>query len=79
MTMHADSIGFKLMAYNDSYHKFFAEMFKEIRSFQPTRSFYEDKRTSQIRSLKNSLLGEPHQRATQCISLALINKSASAE
>ena len=36
MTMHADSIGFKLMAYNDSYHKFFAEMFKEIKSFKPT-------------------------------------------
>ena len=33
MSMYADSICFKLMAYNDSYHKFFAEMFKEIKSF----------------------------------------------
>ena len=67
------------MAYNDSYHKFFAEMFREIKSFEPTRNFYEDKRTNQIRSLKNSLLGEPHSRAAQYVSLAIINKPASAE
>ena len=53
MTSSKDSFGFKLLGYNDSYYKFFAEIFKEIKSFQPTKSFYEDKRTSVMRSFKN--------------------------
>ena len=51
MASHADSIGFKMVAYNDSYHMFFAEVFKEIKSFQATQSFYESKRSAQIRAL----------------------------
>ena len=46
MAMYSDAIGFKLMAYNDSYHKFFAEVFREVKSFVPTKSFYEDKRSN---------------------------------
>ena len=72
MTSHKDSFGFKLLAYNDSYHRFFAEIFKEVESFQPTKSFYEDKRISVIRGIKNSLICEPHVRANKFASQALL-------
>ena len=52
--MLSDSIGFKLFCYNDSYHQFFVEVFKEIKSFQPTKSFYDDKRKGLIRAFKNA-------------------------
>ena len=73
--MQSDSISFRLAGYNDSYHEFFAEMFKEIKSFQPTKSFYDDKRLTVIRALKNSLLVEPYQLIGQHVSNVLDNNS----
>ena len=33
MTSTKDSFGFKLLSYNDSFYKFFAEIFKEVETF----------------------------------------------
>ena len=79
MAMYSDAIGFKLIAYNDSYHAFFAEVFREVKSFTPVQSFFEDKRNNIVKTFKNSLLGEPHTRCSSYLSQVLINRSTSAE
>ena len=42
--MASEAVSFKLVAYNDSYHAFFAEVFREVKSFTPVKSFFEDKK-----------------------------------
>ena len=39
-----EGISFELFSYNDSYHQFFAEVFKEIKDFKPSEKFFESKK-----------------------------------
>jgi len=45
-----DAIGFTMNSYNQKYHSFFEQAFKEIRSFLPTESFFYSKRDAFIRA-----------------------------
>ena len=80
-SIYSDSIslGFNMMAFNDiDYHEFFASVFKDIKSFIPTKIFYEAIFNKYICVLKNRL-ADPSARATELTSFALINKYVSTD
>lgn len=63
-TRTLESIGFQLYSYNESYEQFFANVFRDVKDFSPTREFFETSRARRIRNLKNHKLAEPSQLVT---------------
>jgi len=40
-TRTLESLGFQLFCYNESYESFFADTFRDVKNFEPTRDFFE--------------------------------------
>ena len=43
-TWNGENIGFTFSSYNEGYHSFFEQVFKQINSFVPTEQFYNSKK-----------------------------------
>ena len=48
--------------YNKAFIKFAEAIFSEMQSFEPSESFFADKRETFLRALRNSLIAEPYSR-----------------
>mmetsp|Transcript_17176 Transcript_17176/g.21684 ORF Transcript_17176/g.21684 Transcript_17176/m.21684 type:complete len:144 (+) Transcript_17176:1502-1933(+) len=59
---HFESLGFTLFAYNESYDQFYANVFRDVKNFEPTREFFETNKARNLRNLRNWCLAEPSQR-----------------
>lgn len=54
-----ESLGFTLFAYNESYGQFFADAFRDVKNFEPTREFFMTNKDRSLRGLRNWSLSEP--------------------
>lgn len=64
MSVTSEEIMCQLASYNQAYDRFFAEAFKEIKTFEPDKRVFSSKKEQICRSLKNHELQEPYQRAS---------------
>ena len=58
-TRSLETLGFQLYCYNEAYDSFFADVFSDVKDFEPTREFFETCRLRMIRSIQNQKLSEP--------------------
>lgn len=63
LTRSLEAFGFNLYCYNESYEQFFADAFRDVQDFVPTREFFESCRLRRLRTLRNYRLAEPSQLA----------------
>jgi len=57
-----ESLGFSLFSYNESYESFFANIFRDVKNFTPSREFFETSRQRSLRGLRNFHFAEPSSR-----------------
>lgn len=77
MTRTLESFGFQLYSYNESYHQFFADVFKDVKNFTPTQEFFEANRLRMVKAIQNRKMGEPSSLSAGYSAEALINSYAS--
>ena len=71
LTRTLESLGFQLYCYNESYGSFFANVFRDIKNFNPTQEFFETCRLRRLRNLRNMKLSEPSQLVGQYLTCAM--------
>lgn len=62
MNRNLESLAFTLFGYNQSYEKFYANVFRDVKNFEPSREFFETSKQRSLRNLRNWGLAEPSQR-----------------